>query len=778
NFNSIVDELSRSIETSADVVSVADITVCVAVRATDLNPWVLDRLGFMLSFYTPSPRFLVIDFGSEEPFSTEIEGICQTADSKVDYIYLDDKDTFSASIARNHCLEFVKTDLMFFTDVDVVHHQRFFGDLANIATDLELLTAIRRTLFMPVYHVGKEASEEFQTLSNSQKNIFLKTVNYVGQTTAFNNVCDFIAPYSNVYLIHKNFFKISGGYCSDFRGHGSEDFEFLVRLGILSSSIPLPEQLNKDFFGPMKDSFWKEQDYTGFRRYLEALTKMSESLGLACFHVWHDKPRGKGYWTDQNDWKRDTFNDVLGRYYPHLENIIEVDYLPREKQALCLFNDVNSWGYFLPLRLYGYQLSAVTSITDDNLQNIYANLERQLYDEVFIFNPYMKSHQKYRGILEVARNLGIKITVIERGGLPNSIYYADEVVYGDSTYKKLDKILSNYQCHNATVTESIIKRLKKGDDVLESQDSYEETRRRNLLLSFAKSDIFFIPLQLSDDMAVTKFVDGYTEYRDFYEEIKEVVIANPDKIFVIKQHPLSKLKVNNDQLDNLIIATERDNIHALIDLASAIIVYNSGVGLLSCLHQKPTFNIGNAYYTSQNLSKQVNSIQEAVDIYEKKEYQKISTDILVKYIDWLVFERYSWFSAESSIREFAERKAHGYKNIVVEMCNFQQQGLINTGSRISQFQFSSKSYLGWKVGLNYAKKNIKKAEKVPSVPVIKKVYQDSPNAKIIKSFFLLFLNKKKYKKLQESPERFFKDSKSKFVKKLEPIYLKSIQVEV
>lgn len=770
-FNSIIDELSRSINLGVLEVYPEDITVCLAVRATEVNPWVLERLQFMLGFYMPAPKFLVIDFGSEEPYSTEISRICDEASAHVDYVFLEDFGIFSSSVARNHCLKHVTTELMFFTDVDVVHSQRFFGDLANIATDLELLTAIRRPLFMPVYHVGKSASEEFSALPNREKSLFLKTINYVGQSTAFNDLCDFIAPYSNVFLIHRDFFEISGGYCSDFRGHGSEDFEFLVRLGILSSSIPLPALLNKDFFGPLKDSFWKERDYTGFRRYLETLTQMSESLGLACFHIWHDKPRGKGYCTDQNDWKRDTFNEVIGRYYPALEKIIEVDYLEREKRALCLFNDINSWGYFLPLRLHGYQLEAITAINDDILQRIYVGLEQYDYDEIFIFNPYMKSHQKYRGILEVARNLGIKITVIERGGLPNSIYYAEEVVYGDPIYKQLEPLLANYDCHNKSVTQSMIGRIRAGDDVLESQDSYEETRLRNLLLSFAKKDLFFIPLQLNDDMAVTKFVDGYTSYEEFYEEIEQVAANNPDKLFIIKQHPLSKMKLDNAALENLMIASDRDNIHTLIDLASATIVYNSGVGLLSCIHQKPTFNIGNAYYAAKGLSQQVESIQEALYLYDEGSTSPITDEMILRFVDWLIFERYSWFSAESSIREFSERKSHGYKNIVVEILNLKNQGLINTGSRISQFQFNSKSYLGWKSGLNYSKK-IAKEKEVVKVPVTKRVYDVKASAKIINKILSLFLNKKKYKKLQESPERFFKDSKSRFIQKLEPYYLK------
>lgn len=50
-------------------------------------------------------------------------------------------------------------------------------------------------------------------------------------------------------------FDISGGYCDEFRGHGSEDFEFLIRLAKLTIDIPAPKGIEKDFYGPLKTSF-------------------------------------------------------------------------------------------------------------------------------------------------------------------------------------------------------------------------------------------------------------------------------------------------------------------------------------------------------------------------------------------------------------------------------------------------------------------------------------------------------------------------------------------
>lgn len=786
SINTIIDNISKSISDNKKITAL-DITVCLAIRASEINPWVLDRLSTLLGYFNPKPNFLVVDFGSEGGFSDQIENICNDGGAR--YFFVDDTGTFSLSKARNIAALNSTTDFLFFTDVDFIYNYRIFGQLAELIDDLEISSAIRRFLPMPIYHINKAASEEFDVLETiDEKNKFIMQLGYMGHGTKFKDIFEFVAPYSNAFLIHREFFNLSGGYCDEFRGHGSEDFDFLIRLGILAMNIPLPSALEKDFYGPLKSSFFSDSSYIGFRRFLELCTAPSESLGLKAFHLWHESPRGQGYWTAENDWKRNRFNQALSKYYPEVSNIINVDYLPRENDALCLFTDKSSWGYFLPLRSLGYKLTAVNNLNDDILYELLTTVSEGKYQRIFIFNPYMKSHAKFFSILEVAKKSGVKITVIERGGLPNSIYYADEVVYGDPIYRQLDNILSDYNLKNKSVTSGIISRIKTGNDVLESQDSYEDTKKRNLLLSFIDKTKFFIPLQLSDDMAVTKFTENNISYSEFYNEILEVAKNNPDDIFVIKQHPLSKNKISNNGIENLIVANDRDNIHYLIDICSATIVYNSGVGLLSCIHQKPTYNIGNAYYSSKNLSQKVKSLADAVACYKDKSHE-ISDLSITKFVDWLVYEKYSWFSADTVLREFKDRKAHGYQNIVVEILNLDNTRK-NCGNRNQSYPFSEKSYLAWKGKLGLNKQLLEKKKESKAAANKKDIRKEQCKGFVDKqeaqkliftpdSFFktcltsvlTLFLNERKTEKLKSNTESFFDDSNSRFIKFLRRFYL-------
>lgn len=308
-FNSPVDKITRSshkntLTNDFKRIVASDITVCLGIRVSEVTPWILERLKFTLAYYTPAPKFLIVDLGSEPEFAQKIESACQQY-TNVKYLYVDDKDTFASGKARNIAGRAAETPYIFFSDADFVYERSIFQRLADLADDLEMSVSIRRMLFMPIYHVAKEATEEFEELATfEEKHQFIQNLSFLGQQTSFKGLFEFVAPYSNAFLIHKDFFDLSGGYCDEFRGHGSEDFEYLIRLGLLSTNTPIPSSFDKDFYGPLKDSFFGNRDYSGFRRYLEVLTAPGESFGLKTFHMWHEKPATKGYWTAQNDWKK------------------------------------------------------------------------------------------------------------------------------------------------------------------------------------------------------------------------------------------------------------------------------------------------------------------------------------------------------------------------------------------------------------------------------------------------------------------------------------------
>lgn len=734
-----------------------DITVCVGIRLTEANPWIVERLEFLLGYYDPKPQFLIVDFGSEDDYQKTILNIC--SDKGARYLHVQDNGVFSASRARNIAGNNVTTDLILFNDIDVVFDRDVFAKLTELANALMLSIAPRRCIFFPVYHVTKWISQEYQSIKDANhKNLFLKSLTFNGVGTNFGKYFQFVAPYSNIFLITKKFFDLSGGYCDLFRGHGSEDFEYIIRLGILSSNAPLPFNLISDLHGPLKPSFWKSaNDYTGFRKFAEAITLPSEIYGLKCFHLFHDSPKDKGYWTKNNDWKRDNFNAVLSEYYPNLEKILEKDYLKRNKEALCIFGDRKQWGYFLPLRSCGFKLKTLCTNDIDTINTERENILKGLYDRIFIFNPYMKSHAKYFSLIEQAKKSNIKVTIIERGGLPNSLYYADEVVYGDKEYHDLDRLINSYEIKTLEKTKQLIKKIKQGNSFLENQTSYKESADA-LDIQFANCTRrkIFIPLQLSEDMAVTRFTDGYISYNSFINELNEAIIKHKEYQFIIKRHPLSNETLKFTSEDNVTLVDNNLNIHALIEKSDYVMVYNSGVGLLSCIHNKPTFNIGNSYYSAKkNLSNFCNGPLDAIALINKNQFHLSTEEFLIKFIDWLTNTKYSWFYAKDIIRDFGSRKSHAYDNIVVESLNIDNK-IIGVGNGLEGYQVTPRSYLNHRINLfdhsdsqsNILAENLTKEHKKRSAfKLMKKLLQnpykycEDSEYKLVRALKVLFKSK-------------------------------------
>ncbi len=164
-------------------------------------------------------------------------------------------------------------------------------------------------------------------------------------------------------------------------------------------------------------------------------------------------------------------------------------------------------------------------------------------------------------------------------------------------------------------------------------------------------------------MAVTMFLRESQTYDDFVQSIDRVASSNPDITFIVKNHPLSKHDVDL-KAPNVVIAERSDNIHALIDVSTFTVCYNSGVGLISLIHGRPTYTIGNAYYNRGGAGRFCNSLEEAVHRHRDDPHAP-DADCVVRLVTWLRRHRCSVFTATDDVREHADRRSHGYREVTV-----------------------------------------------------------------------------------------------------------------
>jgi predicted glycosyltransferase involved in capsule biosynthesis/capsule polysaccharide modification protein KpsS len=613
---------------------------------------------------------------------------------------------FSLAKARNIGFRAATQPFVLFSDIDFTFLSSDFLRLERLIVTLELRERIDQILNLPAYHLTEAATALWQ--ASDDRDAALERCAFRSVYETFGKELEFVAPYSNVFLINAAFFELIGGYDENFRGHGSEDFEFLARAAIHARFYRMPRRIDDSCYSPARADFFKPKTYRGYRRLLEVICFPSELTGLKAFHLWHPRPEDDD-WRVNNDWKREKLAERFETYLGDWRRLLAVDFLPRAKTAACVCLDPSHDGYFTPLRAAGYRLDPLLEKSADEIARVDGMLDSGEIDAFAVFNPYMKSHQSVRGLFDKARALGVETIVIERGALPGTVYYAPNVAYVDGSFSEAAFESERFSEAELRAARAYMTDLRRGGRALEQGAGYAESDERlraRLAEARAALDgrdaqasrpVVFIPLQLPEDMAVTMFVRDAERYDAFAENLAKVVADRPDVLFLIKAHPLA-----GDQslpvAPNAVLAAHDDNIHSLIDQAEAVVCYNSGVGLLAILHEKPVVTVGNAFYNIGGTGRRAASLAEAVALAAGRPPAP-PVNAVERLCAWFLFRKYSTFVADDDIRETPTRKIHAYQNILITTLRLDGRSY-ELGRMRQSGSFERKSYGAARLNLN------------------------------------------------------------------------------
>ncbi len=340
-----------------------DITVVLGLRAHSDNPWVLPRLRLWAAHYRPRPSVIVVDMGSPGPYAEQVDAICREEGFR--RIRIDDDGLYSQSIARNAGAMAAPTDLIFFCDVDCIGERDLFLRLRDHAEALDLRRCFDQLVVLPAYHLEAEASQAILNVPAKRRSEHLSRAFVDALHAPRGDVAELVDPFSNIFLCHRDFFSLTGGYDPSFRGHGSEDFELMIRSALHSGHLPIPERLAEDLRGPTDPGFWGVRPYEGFRRLGEATALQAELAGLRVAHLHHDRARQKDAWYRENDWKRDRFTPRVERARSGWTGLLRSDGLERTSRRVALVRADWHASVLLALRLDGVGLEVVAPETLD-----------------------------------------------------------------------------------------------------------------------------------------------------------------------------------------------------------------------------------------------------------------------------------------------------------------------------------------------------------------------------------------------------------------------------
>jgi len=262
---------------------------------------------------------------------------------------------------------------------------------------------------------------------------------------------------------------------------------------------------------------------------------------------------------------------------------------------------------------------------------------------VILWNGYryltMKEAEWEKDIKIYTKPQGRPIYVVERGALPDTIFIDKHGFLNDSSSYNQTKWDNTLTEEENKLIEQYMFDFKNNDTSLEPQD--RDRVNKNLFLE--KLDIInykikvFVPLQVREDTTILKWSDWVKDVDNFIDIIEKIARKTPDIVFLVKNHPIEKIKYQS-KLPNVKIV---DNFHYkdCLEYSDIVLTINSGVGLQAMIFEKPVIIVGEAFYYFKDINYKVLNKEELV--YRLYNHKYPNKEKVKRFLYYLKFVFYS-----------------------------------------------------------------------------------------------------------------------------------------
>lgn len=264
------------------------------------------------------------------------------------------------------------------------------------------------------------------------------------------------------------------------------------------------------------------------------------------------------------------------------------------------------------------------------------------YDAVVMPNPYGNPRRLdiYRGL----RSSGFPVIIFDRGALPESWFF-DLGFNADSPSMDESRWNTPLDPTQRSAIYTRIQTFKNVAPALEAQGPRRGKAWRETLGIQSNVKVLFVPFQRPSDTTVRYFGDPIGSFEQFCTMVEELSQRLRDSgeewIVVGKKHPLESIRPPCD------IPYVDDDVHIndLIEGADALLVINSGVGLLASLWEKPVIVSGTAFYRHDGLNRSASTVDEVLAHLTR--LPVVDPDIRDRFIHHLATRIYSFGSFET-----------------------------------------------------------------------------------------------------------------------------------
>lgn len=598
------------------------LTIIIPVRCAAERIDAIERLSF-ITHDTTRPdctEVLVVDDGSPCSMARQLRQTC--AELGLRYLRIDSEaEPFSIGRARNAGVQAAHGRHVMFQDIDLMPVPDFYR---NVLLEIEVQRLdqfAERFLMFGVIYLTPEATREYLgTRVELRRSRFIQHL-MEADTTRIEK----FSTGTSVTVWNRHYFLATGGNDPDFAGWGYEDIEYMCRAIRRANRFPLPEEFPLDY-----RNFQTIGEYRGWKSVYRLFGDMTFQKGMVMFHAWHPVEQTSTY-ARAKDRNRRLFEAKLAAFKATGE---EPAPLPMPERGRSIIFRTNPWVYN---RWIAPLLGEITLVDEEMFtpESFLEHVRDLGIDRVVFHNPY--ANPTMEGLYGAVRQAGIPFLICERGALPDSVFFDDQGFNGESgSYAPARWRRPLDMDQEEAICQYIRDHKAQGVSLEDQPERIGAAALRRKMKIFPGSKILFVPLQRPSDTVITHLAGPIGSYDNFLALVKRLTHTLPAHwTIVVKRHPL---EVESPDLPGVIFADEA-HVDDLIEACDALLLINSGVGLLGLLHQKLVLHAGQAFYGHPGLAHQVTTHE---DVLHALRHVRPDREAMLQFLHYLVFEFYSF----------------------------------------------------------------------------------------------------------------------------------------
>lgn len=550
---------------------------------------------------------LIVDYGTGEERAGELRDLAAATGTKLVRVETGDQP-FSVGHARDIGTQHAETPLILYHDIDFLLSPQGYERVLE-ETRLRGMPENAYSFFaLPGVYLTEDFTRRYLDLFARGEAAFADTLAHDGVMRRDKSVYENHTYAISAIVASRYHLLAIGGHDKSFVGHGAEDFELLHRL---ASYAPRgPKTLNY-YRNTMNNSI---QRYEGFRAYFALYGIDAFQRGLQVAHLWHPRREDVSYLAPRHE-NQQRVSEVMADYDAGKSWVPPVEDIHSAERTLVLVKEeatpaVRALRHAFPA--FGrYEMRREGDFA--NPDALLQTMDGQGFSRVFFLNPYGNAHRLslYRGIKEAGR----RFIVWDRGGLTDSWFFdpcgflAESASYAPERW---DKPLAEED--RAAILDWLI--AQQDAETLEENGERIGGAVLRERLHLGDKKVVFAALQRPKDTATLHFAGPCGSAEGFNEWLAHLAatLDPADYAVLVKKHPL---EVEAPDIPNVVFVDGGTHIQDLIEIAHAVTVINSGVGLIALGCGKPVVCCGDAYYAHPGLARTAASPAELVATVEE-----------------------------------------------------------------------------------------------------------------------------------------------------------------